>query len=150
MFSPQFSDDSKLLCFLKPSSVTAGATEVWGVDTASGTCAQFAVGGDTEATLSPEEKLRRERARTLTQGATAFSIIPRSHSVLFAVEGSLVVAQPPGDAAGTASARERVVVERGFAGSAGGPCLDARVSPCGEFVAFVCDDDLWVARLDGG
>ena len=101
-------------------------------------------GGDTEASLSLEEKLRRERTRQLTTGITSFSTVAAgsgsaSGSILFPQGGQVLWVRSGATAAS-------VVVAKGAAGAV----LDARPSPDGSRVAFVMDGELFVAPLEDG
>jgi len=87
-----------------------------------------------DETLTPEEKARRERTRTVTRGVVDVSLADDGAEVLVPVGGRLFVVNRASGAA-----RELPVGE-----GAG----DARFSPDGRRVSFVRDEDLWV--LDVG
>lgn len=93
-------------------------------------------GGDTEATLTAEERLRRERAREMGVGVTRYLRAEQSDRILLPRSDGLWVLdgdQPP-----------RAVP----AGS--GPFLDPQLSPDGRLAGFVRDGELHVVELASG
>jgi dienelactone hydrolase len=142
LYQPSFASGegvSPYLVFLKPDA--ASLCELFGAEPGTGVSVCLAGGGgDVEATLSPEEKLRRERARSLAQGITSFSFVPGSRDVLYPQNGSLMLLRP--------GAPPALAVDRAAWGSAA-PVLDARPSPVGRRVAWVQDCELYVAELGG-
>lgn len=96
-----------------------------------------AAGADDESNLSLEEKLRRERQRSLLVGITSFTWL-RDGRVLFPQRGSLCIAE----AGGTPS----VAVDKAASGAAGS-VLDAQPSKDGRWVAFVQEGEVYLSQL---
>jgi dipeptidyl-peptidase-4 len=93
-------------------------------------------GGATEENLSPEEKLRRERARERGLGLTSYAWARDANRVLVPVRGDVWVQD---GLHGT----PRKIAEGGDA-----PCIDARMSRDGQWVAYVQDAELYVASAE--
>ena len=99
---------------------------------------------DTEANLSLEEKLRRERARQLSTGVTSYQISnSKLKYVMIPLQGSLYV-QDLGTGPGSTSLR--LVFDKTSTGAAG-PAIDARLSPDGSRLAFVQDSELYIVPI---
>jgi dipeptidyl-peptidase-4 len=135
--SLSFSPDGKTLTYLAPPEGARGgmARVLWAHDVATG--AQrvlFAPAGEgvTEATVSLEEALRRERSRQLTQGVTSYEWAKNAPVILVPLLGELWIIQ--GDAA------RRVGVR----------ATDPHLSPDGARIAFVRDDELYVLDVATG
>lgn len=94
-------------------------------------------GGDTEESLSLEEKLRRERQRQLGLGVTQYAW-GKGNRLLVPLQGSLYLQDGP-------DADLRLLVDGGSS-----PPLDPRFSPDGEWVSFVQDSELYVVPVTGG
>jgi dipeptidyl-peptidase-4 len=97
--------------------------------------------GVTESNLSLEERLRRERARDLGQGVTSSS---------WARNGGPRLLVPQQDGLHVLDAPDFVDWLAVPARVDGVPMLDPGLSPDGSAVAFVADDELYVASLVGG
>lgn len=95
-------------------------------------------GGTTEATVSLAEALRRERARQLEVGVTAYAWARHGNRLLVPLRGGLFVQDGP-----DAPLRELVA-------AGGAPVLDPHFSPDGEWIAFVRDDELYVVDAAPG
>ncbi|HVM09681.1 MAG TPA: DPP IV N-terminal domain-containing protein [Acidimicrobiales bacterium] len=93
-------------------------------------------GGVDEADLTLEEKLRRERARELNVGVTSYAWADDAPVLL--------VPMPDGLHVGPIDALRLAVPNDG-----GSPMLDPRLSRDGSRVAWVRDDEVWVAPADG-
>jgi len=91
----------------------------------------------SEAQLSREEELRRERARLRDLGVTSYEFAPKAgrETLLIPGGGKLLVAIDGGDTAE-------------IPGCEG--ALDPRLSPDGMRVAFVRNNEVWVASVPGG
>jgi dipeptidyl-peptidase-4 len=95
----------------------------------------------SEEILTPEEELRRQRLRMLNQGITEFQrarnhdrlLIPQSDG-LYVLDG--IDAQP-----------RQILEVNPFADA---PILSPRLSPDGEWVAFVQDSELYRVSVHGG
>jgi len=93
----------------------------------------------SEENLSLEEKLRRERARQLELGVTAYAWAPRGTRLLVPFPDGLYVQDGPNEPL-------RKVVDA----ASGGIVIDPRFSPDGEWIAYVQDSELWVVPAQGG
>jgi hypothetical protein len=136
-FSAQFASDRAY--FLAP---VAGLSQLFQVRRTDGQVSRCFVpvgSGDTEASLSLAEKLRRERTRQTSVGVTEFKVVPTDRGVIFVQEGSLMWL--PRDASAPV-----VCIDKAAAG-AQGPVLDAVPSPDGTAVAWVQDSELYCAVL---
>jgi dienelactone hydrolase len=154
-YSPQFDASTTTLCFLKPVN---GVSELYAVDlpaAGAGAGADGPIvprrvlgpesGGDTEATLTLEEKLRRERSRQLTTGITSFGWIPGTTSVVVPQQGRLLVVEA-GASSSSPSPTPTVLYDRKADGSPGA-AIDPQPSPDGRRVAFVADNELYVVSV---
>ncbi|MFP4395436.1 MAG: DPP IV N-terminal domain-containing protein [Anaerolineales bacterium] len=92
--------------------------------------------GETEATLSAEEKLRRERARTLALGVTRYAW-GKGQRLLAPINGELYVQD------GIEGSLRKLV------GKEAGPVIDPRFSPDGEQIAYVQGGALYVVPSVG-
>jgi dipeptidyl-peptidase-4 len=86
--------------------------------------------------LSPEERARRERMRITSSGLTAFELSKDGKTVVAALSGKLY-------AIDRASGQGRAL------DTGKGAVIDPHLSPDGKLVAYVQDDDVHVAPLDG-
>lgn len=136
----EFTPDGLAITYLFSGAGTL-TQQLWRYDLASGERRQLTGG---EAATEPgefsiEEQLRRERARLRERGVTDYQFVRAGNdaplTLLVPLGGALWVAH------GDAPLRQ-------IAGTEG--ALDAKLSPDGAQVAFVRDDELWVAPLDGG
>ena len=94
--------------------------------------------GDQEATLSLEEKLRRERARSRALGITRYAWSQHGATLLFPISGEIYVQDgPAGDL-------------RKLVSKDNGPALDPQFSPDGAWVAYVQDAEVHVVPTAGG
>ncbi len=95
-------------------------------------------GGATDDNISLEETLRRERMRQREFGVTQYAWSAKNERLLVPLRGSIYVQDGiDGDL--------RLLVSGDHA-----PCLDARFSPDGEWVAYVQDAELYVVPAAGG
>ena len=93
----------------------------------------------SEENLSLEEKLRRERARQLELGVTAYAWAPEGTRLLVPFPDGLYVQDGLNEPL-------RKVVDA----ASGGIVIDPRFSPDGEWIAYVQDSELWVVPAQGG
>ncbi|MGZ4209727.1 MAG: DPP IV N-terminal domain-containing protein [Actinomycetota bacterium] len=132
----RFSPDGKTLAFLYLPPGSSGLTRVlWALDVATGARAVlFEPEGEgaTDATVSREEALRRERLRQMTKGVTTYE---------WAAEAPIILAPILG---------ELWIVENGSARVVGSGATDPHLSPDGTLVAFVRDGDLYVIDVATG
>ncbi|HEY8598478.1 MAG TPA: DPP IV N-terminal domain-containing protein, partial [Thermomicrobiales bacterium] len=133
-----FTPDGKAVTYLFSGAGTL-EQQLWRFDLASGE-RRALTGEDTAAPdtseFSIEEQLRRERSRTRERGVTDYQFVQADEN------GPLVLLVPRGGALYT---REEAGSLTKVSGSEG--ALDATLSPDGRRVAFVRDDELWVAAL---
>jgi dipeptidyl-peptidase 4 len=94
--------------------------------------------GIAEDKLSIEEALRRERQRMLAVGVTSYAWATNRDRLVVPLGGGIYVQ----DGAG---APLRQIVASG-----GPPWLDARLSPDGNWVAYIQDAEVYVVSADGG
>jgi dipeptidyl-peptidase-4 len=116
--------------------------QLYALDTATGATSVLVVppgGGVQEDRLSPEEELRRQRARSLAIGLTEYSRAERSDRLLIPVTGDLYVQDRPGEPL-------RQILDN--AGKA--PALTPAFSPDGEWVAYVQDAEVSIISSAGG
>ncbi|MFP5321245.1 MAG: DPP IV N-terminal domain-containing protein [Acidimicrobiia bacterium] len=140
-----FSPDGRALTFLLAEAGSLHqALHV--VDVATGAVRRVPTPGVDveEASLSLEERLRRERSRELAVGVTRAAWAAGTDRVLVPMADGLWVLD--GLAAG-GDRTPRLVVA---AGDVDGPILDARLSADGELVGFVAGDEVHVAPVDAG
>lgn len=96
-------------------------------------------GGTQEATLSPEEELRRQRQRMLATGLTHYALHPATGRMLVPLHGSLYVQDG-------LDAPLRLILDA----TGASPAQNAAFSANGDQVAYVQDDEVWVIPSDGG
>ena len=136
-----FSHDDTLLAYL----LGAGQPPVqrlYALDVASVKTAVLVTppgGGTREENLSPEEELRRQRARMLAVGLTHYSLADNGQRILVPLQGSIYVQ----DGAG---APLRQIVDAARDGAAETPAL----SPDGRWVAYVHDAEVYAVSAAGG
>ncbi|MBN1259298.1 MAG: DPP IV N-terminal domain-containing protein, partial [Anaerolineae bacterium] len=95
-------------------------------------------GGDSEETLSLEEKLRRERRRQLALGITRYAWARERARLLIPLQDGVYVQ----DGAGAPL--------RKVLGTEDGPILDPQLSREGRHLAYVQDAELYVLALEDG
>jgi dipeptidyl-peptidase-4 len=95
-------------------------------------------GGDTEESLSLEEKLRRERLRQRSLGVTRYAWAKGRERLVVPLSGAVYVQDG-------LEAELRCVVPKGEH-----PALDARLSRDGEWLGYVQDAELYVVAAAGG
>ena len=128
-----FSSDGKLItCLWSPDGTLT--RQLYGFDPASRRLSPLLSGEVSEAKMSLEEKLRRERTRERGLGVSRYFWSKRGNVVLVPDTAGLLVL-PLGGAVECA-----VPVVPGAA-----PLLDPQLSPDGSMLAFVRDGDLFVA-----
>jgi len=101
---------------------------------------------DTEANLSLEEKLRRERARQLSTGVTSYQVSSKSSTkyVLIPLQGSLYVQDLDDSSPGSKSLR--CIFDKTSTGVSGG-AIDSCLSPDGSRVAFVQENEIYIVAI---
>ncbi len=91
-----------------------------------------------EETLSPEERLRRERLRQYELGITSYAWSADGRRLLIPLPDGLYVQE------GIEGKLERRVE------ASDGALLDPSFSPDGEWIAYVQNNELWIAPSQGG
>ncbi|MCB2108714.1 MAG: DPP IV N-terminal domain-containing protein, partial [Rhodobacteraceae bacterium] len=133
--APAFTPDNRTVIFLR-GGARDPVLRLYAFDIASGqereliSPEQILAGADE--TLSPEEKARRERARISTRGFTAFELSQDGKRIVVTLSGKLYLL--PLDTL------EVVALP-------GSNWIDPRLSPDGNFLAAVKDNDLHVIDL---
>jgi dipeptidyl-peptidase-4 len=135
----KLSPDGALLTSLRPRADDRERYDLWAVDTRTGVArmlvdsAKIGSGAD----LSEAEKMQRERARIGgTKGIVAYDWAPDGKSLLVPLDGDLFIATLDGNVRRLTETKSTE--------------LDATVSPRGDFVSFVRDQNLFVADLATG
>lgn len=134
----QFSADGRVVTYLYSSEGTL-TRELWAYDREAGREWRLldpAGGGDSDATVSREEALRRERQRQLGSGVTAYAWSREGDTLLVPLGGEIYV----GRADGTPLRRV----------GDGAGCIDPRLNPAGTHVAYVRNGDLYALSLYEG
>jgi len=135
----RFRPGSKLLCYLaSPGGGLAQRLEALDVESGDRTVLAEPPGASDEASLSLEEKLRRERLRQRAVGITSYSWSRDGARALIPCAGGVWVLDEPG-----AALRELVP-------AGDHPALDATFSADGDRVAFVRDAEVYVVPTAGG
>jgi dipeptidyl-peptidase-4 len=131
--------DGKSVIFLRSDSPRDRTTGLYRFDVASGQTEELATPakllGDQSGTLSPEEKMRRERTRTKVTGITSFELSDDGDQIAFTLPGALFVYR-----LGT---KTLVKLKTGT-----GNAIDPTFSPDGRKIAYVRDYNLYVYDLD--
>lgn len=115
------------------------ASDLYALDSTTGkvttllTAAQLL--GDKDETLSPQEQARRERTRTVTKGIVTVKLDEQGQRLLVPMGERLFIYDRA-----AASAYEVTVGDGG--------CFDPQLSPDGKLVAFVRDNNLWLASTE--
>ncbi|MCH9687359.1 MAG: DPP IV N-terminal domain-containing protein, partial [Deltaproteobacteria bacterium] len=137
----RFSSDGRWLTYLdSPDRSLSRQLYVEAVDGSQPRSVMFTPpeGGATEANLSPEEKLQRERRRERALGVTRYAWAKDATRVLVPLRGDLWVQDGPGS-------EPRKVVD-----TDGRPALDPVLSRDGEHLAWVRDDEVYTVPATGG
>ena len=132
----RFSPDGRYVTYLYSSEGTL-TRALWAYDRQTGR--EFRLleppgGGDSDATVSREEALRRERQRQLASGVTSYAWSEEGDTLLVPLRGEIWVQQ------GVDGEPRRV---------AEGGCIDPQLTRDGTKVAFVRDGELYALDLPG-
>jgi dipeptidyl-peptidase-4 len=147
-----FSPDDTLLTYLHSAEGTL-TQQLYACDLETGATWQLVTppgAGDQEATLSLEEKLRRERARSRAVGVTRYTLAKQGFRVLVPLKGGIYVQDDAVADDGAADGGSGKAPLRCLVSGAGAPALDPQFSPDGNTVAYVQDAELYVVSVDGG
>ncbi|HRQ41997.1 MAG TPA: S9 family peptidase [Chloroflexota bacterium] len=138
--SVQFSPDGRWLTYLYSEAADL-TRQLVGRDLQTGEVRPIVHppdGGATDDNISLEETLRRERMRQREFGVTQYAWSAKKERLLIPLRGSIYVQDG-------VDSDLRLLVSGDVA-----PCLDARFSPDGEWVAYVQDAELYVVPAAGG
>jgi dipeptidyl-peptidase-4 len=137
------SPDGELVAFLRSREDDVDVLDLWAAPTGEGEPFKLI---DARALvpdageLSEAEKARRERMRISQRGVVEYSWDEQGRYILAPLEGDIFLAERP---AGTEPGAVRRLTETEA------DEIDAKVSPRGNFVSFVRDQDLVVLDLNG-
>ena len=135
-----FTPDNAAITYLFSGAGTL-EQQLWRYDLATGERRAItgdAAGDDADREFTIEEQLRRERSRLRERGVTDYAFARTDG------DGPLVLLVPRGGALHVRHGEGALELLPGTEGA-----LDARLSPDGRAVAFVRDDELWVAATAG-
>jgi dipeptidyl-peptidase-4 len=136
-----FSQDDRQLTYLFGPAGDP-IQQLYALDTATGQTSVLVAppgGGTQESDLSPEEELRRQRARMLATGLTSYRRAKHADCILIPLSGDVYLLDRPG-------ADLRLLVDS----SGQPPAQTPDLSPDGEWVAFVRDAEVYVIPTAGG
>jgi dipeptidyl-peptidase-4 len=140
--SLKWTEDGKMLGFLRPSAVNRYILELWVYEVAAGQPRLLVRATDIVSPkgleLSDDEIQILERKRISQRGITTYEWSPGGQSILFPLGGGLYVYD--------LEAGKVVLLDDGSSG----PLLDPRFSPDGKLVSFVRGRDLWIIPSVGG
>jgi len=134
------SPDGELVAFLRSREDDVDVLDLWAAPTGEGEPFKLI---DARALvpdageLSEAEKARRERMRISQRGVVEYSWDQQGRYILAPLEGDIFLAEREGGAVRRLTGTEADEI-------------DAKVSPRGNFVSFVRDQDLVVLELAGG
>ncbi|MGV8929938.1 MAG: S9 family peptidase [Brevundimonas sp.] len=134
------SPDGELVAFLRSREDDVDVLDLWAAPTGDGEPFKLI---DARALvpdageLSEAEKARRERMRISQRGVVEYSWDEQGRYILAPLEGDIFLAERDG---GTVRRLTETAADE----------IDAKVSPQGNYVSFVRDQDLVVLELNGG
>ncbi len=137
--SAKVSPNGKLVTYLDTSPDSNGQLDLWAYDLSDGSKSRLVGTKDllTEPeVLSEEEKNRRERARQYGSGIISYSWV-NDNTIMFPLGGDIHLYDLQSRTANQATDTE------GFE-------TDPKVSPLGNHVAYVRDNELYVTTLESG
>ena len=135
------SPDGERVVFLRTTAGDDPVSCLWALDVASGVerpvfDPRSTGAEEEEASMTPAERARRERARERSTGVTEYATDRDVRRAVFAMSGRLFLAD-----LAEATARELSVP---------GPVDDPRLDPTGERISYVIDGALHVREIEGG
>lgn len=145
-----FTPDDAHVLFLRASEYGSLRRQLYVTEIATGKTRMLAMtppGTGEEENLTLEEKLRRERARTLTTGVTSFQVQGLAGSpgrILVPMGGALYVQDGVAESSGLTKLFDPAAAPLGP-----GPILDPRLSDDGSKVCFVWSNELYIVSADG-
>lgn len=132
----EFTPDGKAVAYLKSESNSLDRV-LWRAETDGKTAPRVVArppgAGNTDANVSPEEALRRERMRQVDTGITSAVLAAKADVAVFPLNGDLYLQRGTGPL-------ERLTETEA-------PEIDPKPSPDGSKVAFVRDKELYVLDL---
>ena len=131
-------DDALVTCLFSAEGTLT--RQLYAYDPATRRLAPLLAGEVNEASMSHEEKLRRERTRERGLGVSRYAWAKRGNRLLVPDPSGLLV-----QALGGSGGAECVVPA-----APGAPLLDPQLSPDGGMLAFVRDGDIFVAPAAAG
>ncbi len=134
---PQFSPDGTRITILRGREDDARTLDLWSYDAQTGEASVLVRSDDLfkePAALSEEEKNRRERQRIYDSGIIDYAWDSQGASILFPLGGDVFLYDLD------KKTPVRVTETEAFE-------TDAKVSPKGEYVSYVRDDDLYIYKL---
>ena len=136
---PRVSPDGRLVTLLRGRDDDASQLDLWAYDTATGNASMLVSSTDLvgEVELSEEEKNRRERQRIYASGIVSYQWDAKGEQILFPLGGDIFLYRL---ADGTAV---KVTDTDAFE-------TDPKISPAGNYVSFIRDDELFVHELATG
>ncbi|MAP47841.1 MAG: S9 family peptidase [Oceanicaulis sp.] len=136
----RFSPDGERVTFLRPKDDDRTVTDLWAMNLSDGQAYMLVdsnVLAPDERELSEAEIQYRERARISTSGVVSYDWDETGEAILVPLDGDVFyVDVNTGEA-------ERLMQTEAFE-------TDARVSPDGQYVSFIRDQNLWVHNLETG
>jgi dipeptidyl-peptidase-4 len=133
-----------LVVFLRTATGRTATTDIWLAEkTDSGwieRCLLESASLSTSGEIPEEELARRERMREVTEGVTAYSTDKDFTKIIYALDGELFLQNLP--------RHNGAAIEDPMAISTGRGCIDPRLSPDGNHIAFVQAGSLLTINLD--
>lgn len=140
--SVQWTEDGKMVGYLRPSQENRDVLELWVYDVHKGKSRLLVRGEDLveakDVELSDEQIQELERKRITQRGITSYIWSPDGASILFPLGGDLYIYDVQG-----ATAQK---LETGIEGAP----LDPRFSPDGKRISFVSGGEVWAVAVAGG
>lgn len=136
----RFSPDGSIVTFLQGKSDNQNVLDLWSIPSAGGEpslLVDSSVLSPDPATLSEEEKARRERQRIMARGIISYSWDAKGERILVPLDGDLYAVDI---ATGTAQQLTNTPAYE----------IDAKVSPTGAAVSFVRDATVFAVDLTTG
>jgi dipeptidyl-peptidase-4 len=134
------SPDGKRVTYLKAKPEAANVQDLWAADVAGGEPYRLidsAALSSGAKELSEAEKARRERARVQARGIVEYSWDKQGRFILVPLDGDLYLDN-------VADGKVTRLTETA------GDEVDAKVSPKGQYVSYVRDQNLYIKAVNGG
>ena len=134
---PVVSPNGEEILFLR-SAARSSRHDLFALSLADGQTHRLCTAGDLRAApeqTTPEEKARLERQRITDTGLTSFELSASGQWVLVPLGGALYLFE-------RSSGKSRTLLPQTHP-----PVMDARFTPDGRGIAFVCQHDLWILDM---